>query len=132
MAQPTLDERFAGGPPSRSRAGRRTWLNADERRFILWGLKERWAAVRIAKALAVSEPTVRRFRRRYRDEPLILLELGLYEMVGKAADQEYRCLVCAERIVGRRDMERHILEHYVDPVIVDQALPPRSGPSRDR
>ena len=132
MAQPTLDERFADGPPARGADGRRTWLNADERRFILWGLKERWAAVRIAEAIGVSEPTVRRFRRRYRDEPLTLLELGLSEMVGKAKDREYRCLVCSERVVERRSVERHILSHYVDPAIVDEVLPPRSRGSGDR
>ena len=52
------------------------------------------------------------------DEPALLLELGLFEMVGKAKDKEYRCLVCIERMVGRRRAEHHVLLHYVDRAII--------------
>lgn len=128
MPQPTLDERFASGPPSREPEQRRTWLNADERRFILWAMKEKWAAARIARSLGTSEPTIRRFRRKFMDEPQLLLELGLFEMLGKVKDEEHRCLVCSERMVGRERVERHTLLHYVDRRIVNGFLGRRGRP----
>ena len=124
MPQSTLDERFKDGPPSRGAEERRRWLTAEERRFVLWGFKEKWPATRIGGAIGVSEATVRRFRRQYFLEPNLLLELGLQEMVGKAREQEYRCLICSERILTRLETERHVLRHYLDQVIVDRALPP--------
>ena len=42
MPQPTLDERFQGSYPSRAADEYHAWLNAEEQRFILWGLKEKW------------------------------------------------------------------------------------------
>ena len=65
MAQPTLEERFKEGPPTRSPENRLAWLSAEEQRFILWGLREQWSAARIGRAMGVHEATVRRFRARF-------------------------------------------------------------------
>ena len=65
MPKPTLDESFAQDLPSRRPDQQHSWLNAGERRFILWGLKERWPATRIAIQLGVNEATVRKFRQNY-------------------------------------------------------------------
>ena len=113
MVQLTLDERYRGNPPTRGAKDRHGWMNADEHRFILWGLKEDWSAARIGRALGVNEATVRRFRARFAKDPELLLQLGLYEMVGRARDDEYRCLVCGEQAVGRTQMEQHVLRHFV-------------------
>ena len=126
MAQPTLDERFHDGPPRRGPNETHNWLTAEERRFILWGLKERWPAVRMGRALGVNEATVRRFRRGFWAEPILLLELGLLAMVGKARGEEYRCLVCGDHVVTRSAAERHVLAHYVDESVVEEALKERS------
>ena len=123
MPQPTLDERFRDKPHTRAPEDRRAWLGAEEHRFILWGLKERWSAARIGRALGVNEATVRRLRKRFWDEPRLLLELGLYEMWGRTREDQYRCLVCADRVTGRVKVERHVLHHYLDEVVVDEALP---------
>ena len=69
MAKPTLDQLFGEGYPTRAPAQNHNWLTAQERRFILWGQKERWPATEIGSALGVNEATVRRFRSRYWDEP---------------------------------------------------------------
>ncbi len=114
MPQPTFDERFREKYPTRSFDDRHGWLNAEEQRFILWGLKERWSAARIGRALGVNEATVRRFRNRCWDQPGLLLELGLYEMVGHPNEAQFRCLVCADRIVTRIAAQRHVLSHYLE------------------
>ena len=123
MPQPILDERFRQGAPRRAPEEEHSWLTAEERRFILWALRERWPATRTGQAIGVSEITVRRFRRKFWDDPALLLELGLYEMTGKAREQEYRCLICNERVITRLETERHVLRHYLDEVIVDDAIP---------
>ena len=89
-------------------------MTSEERRFVMWGLSEGWSAARIGWALGVNEATVRRFRHRFLKEPNLLLGLGLFEMVGSAYDDEYRCLVCSESVVARRTIERHVLAHFVD------------------
>ena len=123
MPKPTLDQMFREGRPLRDSVQRHNWLTAQERRFILWGLKERWPAVGIADALGVNEATVRRFRKRYWEAPGLILELDLYEMVGRARDEEYRCLVCEERVITQRDMQRHVLGHFLESAAVDGFLP---------
>lgn len=129
MPRPTLDQSFPEGRPVRSAAQHHSWLTAQERRFILWGLKERWPAARIASEIKVNEATVRRFRQRFWTEPGLILELGLYEMVGRAKDQEYRCLVCEERVVSSRQAQRHVLAHFIDQDALDHHLPAVDGDS---
>jgi len=124
MPKLTLDQLFRDGRPTRSLAQHHSWLTAPERRFILWGLKERWPAARIAAELRVNEATVRRFRNRYWDQPELILELDLFEMVGRAKDEEYKCLVCEERVITQRDMQRHVLSHFLEQDTVDGFLPP--------
>ena len=123
MPQPTLDERFREGAPTRSAQDVHAWLNAEEERFIVWALKERWSAARIGRALGVNEATVRRFRRRFWQEPRLLLELGLYEMGGRTKEDVFRCLICGDRVRKRREVERHILRHYLDEQTVEGAIP---------
>ena len=123
MSKPTLDQLFGAGYPNRVPAQHHTWLTAQERRFILWGQKERWPATRIASALGVNEATVRRFRSRYWTEPGLILELDLCDMVGRAKDEEFRCLVCEERVLTQREMQRHILGHFLDEQQVNEFLP---------
>ena len=123
MPKPTLDQLFRDGRAPRDSAQYHNWLTAQDRRFILWGIKERWPAVRIADALSVNEATVRRFRKRYWDDPSLILELDLCEMMGRAKDEEYRCLVCEERVITQRGVQRHVLEHFLEEQWVNEFLP---------
>lgn len=118
-----MDQLFKEEGPTLSPDQHHSWLTSLERRFILWGLKERWPATRIAVELGVNEATVRRFRNRYWDEPKLILELDLYEMVGRAKDEEYKCLVCEERVVTQLEMQRHVLVHFLEQDTVDGFLP---------
>ena len=123
MARPTLDERFEKGPPTRNEGAGQRWLTKEEQRFILWGLKEGWAATRIGTALGVHEASVRRFRKKYWRDPEALLDLELIEMTVRSDNNEFRCLVCGDRVLTRREAERHLVGHYVDKHIVDAVLP---------
>ena len=114
MAEPTLNERFRGNPPKRGPKDNHAWLGAEEQRFILWGLKESCSAARIGRALGVNEVTVRRFRNKFWARPELLLELGLFEMVGKATNDDYKCLICGDRVIQRSAIEGHVKKHYVD------------------
>jgi len=109
MPRPTLDDSFRSGPPRRSPEEYHGWMAAEECRFILWGLKERWSAARIGRALGVNEATVRRFRRSFWGEPERLLELSLFETVGRAKNQEFKCLVYEEKVETKSKTERHVL-----------------------
>lgn len=133
MAHRVLDERFKGGPPTRGPEDRHAWLTAEEKRFALWALRGQWSAARIGRALGVNEATVRRFRRGFWDHPKDLLELDLFEMVGRASNDEFRCLVCVERVVGRREVERHVVGHFVEESVLNAVLPrPRRRKSQDK
>ena len=124
MVQPTLDERFRGSPPTRGKQDRRGWVTDDERRFMLWGLKERWPAAKIGRALGVNEATVRRFKRQISDDPLAVLDLGLFETTGTSPDAgSYHCLICGNAMRGRDRIERHVLGHFFRKDVVDAALP---------
>ena len=123
MPKPTLDQLFGEGYPTRATAQNHSWLTAQERRFIPWGQKERWPATRIASVLDINEATVRRFRSRYWEEPGLILELDLYEMVGRAKEDEFRCLVCEQKVVTEREIRRHILGHFLDGQQVNEFLP---------
>ena len=122
MPLPLLDDRYRHKKPTRSPEDRHARLTSDEHRFILWALRERWSAARIGRTLGVSGITVRRFRSQFWQDPLMLLELGLYEMVGGPDKGEYRCLVCGDRVKGRRKMEGHVLSHFVEKEYVQAAL----------
>ncbi|MDA0988813.1 MAG: helix-turn-helix domain containing protein [Chloroflexi bacterium] len=123
MPQQTLGDIFRKGSPVRGPEERHAWLTAEERRFILWAFRQRWSAARIGRALGVNEATVRRFRHQYLEAPLLLLDLDLFEMVGSARNEEYKCLVCGDRVVERREVERHVVGHYVEESVIDQELP---------
>ena len=122
MPQQMLSERFRDRVPKRSSEDRHAWLNAEEQRFILWALRDRWSAARVGRALSVNAATVRRFRMKYWEDPELLLDLGLYEMAGRSVENLFRCLACGDRVKGRRDMDNHILSHFLDPEVVDDTM----------
>ncbi len=131
MPRPTLDDSFRTGPPRRSPEEYHGWMTAEECRFILWGLKERWLAARISRALGVNEATVRRFRRSFWGEPERLLELSLFEMVGCAKNQEFKCLVCEEKVETKSKTERHVLSHFLEEAAVAYAMERREEAAKE-
>ena len=90
----------------------------------MWGVKEGWTAVKIGRALGVNEATIRRARSRLWQNPHLLLQLDLFEAIGRVTDEEYRCLVCGDQVIGRRVVQQHILRHFLDESTVQAALPP--------
>ena len=53
---------------------------------------------------------------------MLLLELGLFEMVSAPAKDEYRCLVCGDRMKSRKSVERHVLGHYLEEPLIESVL----------
>jgi len=131
MPRPTLDDSFRSGPPRRSPEEYHGWMTAEECRFILWGLKEGWSAARIGRALGVNEATVRRYRRSFWGEPERLLELSLFEMVGRAKNQEFKCLVCEEKVETKSKTERHVLSHFLEEAAVKYAMESREEAAKE-
>ena len=59
FALPTIEERHAKRPPTRSEQDRRSRLSAEERGYILFRLLRSVSPARIARELGVSGSTVR-------------------------------------------------------------------------
>ena len=66
---------------------------------------------------------MRRFRNEYWQNPRLILELDLCEIVGRAKDEEFRCLVCERWVITERETQRHILGHFIDEQQVNGFLP---------
>ncbi len=43
-------------------------------------------------------------------------------MVGRAKDQEFKCLVCEEKIETKSKTERHVLSHFLEEAAVKYAM----------
>ena len=91
----------------------RRWMNAEEKRFVLWGFKEEWSSSRIAQALGVNEATVRRFRAKFVKAPNTLFDLNVGETIENPTGVAFRCLVCAATIEGLDDFDRHVIAHFL-------------------
>ena len=85
-------------------------------------MKEGWSTTRIGRALGVNEPAVRRSRRRFWRNPERLLELGLFEMVGRAKDQEFKRLVCEEKVESKSKIQRPVYSHFLEEFAVEYAV----------
>ncbi len=59
------------------------------------------------------------------DHPERLLELSLFEMVGRAKDQEFKCLVCEEKVGTKSKTEQHVLSHFLEGSAVEYAMESR-------
>ena len=99
----------------------RRWMNAEEKRFVLWGLKEEWSSSRIAQTLGVNEATVRRFRAKFVKAPNTLFDLNVGETLENSSGAAFRCLVCAATVDGLDELDRHVLAHFLDGVDLESA-----------
>lgn len=131
MPQQTLDERFLGGAPTRGPGELRRWMNAEEKRFVLWGLKEEWSSARIAEALRVNEATVRRFRARFAKAPNAVFDLNVSETVDSPNGQLFRCLVCADSVDKANEVDRHVLAHFLAGSDLESAVAVQSALQRE-
>ena len=59
---------------------------------------------------------------RYWGEPHLLLDLQLSEMAGRSVEDLFRCLVCGDRVKGRKNMDIHLLAHFLDPEVVEHTM----------
>jgi hypothetical protein len=71
----------------------------------------------------VNEATVRWFCAKFTKDPSVLLQLGLFEVISRAKNDEYRCLVCGDQIIGRLEVNQHVLHHFLEEPAVPGSLP---------
>ena len=55
-------------------------------------------------------------------DPERLLELGLFEMVGRAKDQEFKRLVCEEKVESKSKIQRPVFSHFLEESAVEYAM----------
>ena len=120
MPRLLLDDRYRDNPPARIQDDAHAWLNGDDHRFILRALRDRSSAAEIGRAPALR---LCAGGDRFWREPKLLPELDFLGMVASAEKDEYRRLVCRDRVKVRLQIERHILSHFVDQDVVDAVLP---------
>lgn len=119
---PTIEERYAKGPPTRDAADRRSRLSSEEREYILFRSLRGLSAARIARELGVGAATVRDARRDIARCPSLLLGLRLFELAkisnGKSSRRSWwKCLLCgAVDTGGRRRALQHLLDTVYPPI----------------
>ena len=113
MVGKTLDERFREGPPSRGEDSSRARMGIEEKRFVLWGLKEGWSYSDIAAVLGVYTETVGQFRDQLLKDPNTLSALAVLELDKEGTGGTvFQCLVCAARLNSRSLVDRHAFAHF--------------------
>ena len=59
-----------------------------------------------------------------------MLELSLFEMVGRPKIQEFKCLVCEEKVETKSNPERHVFSHFLEVSAVAYAMEGREEEAR--
>ena len=132
MPRKTLDELFRAGPPRRNSDDSREELNAEEKQFVLWGLKEEWELSRIAEAIGVDESAVLGFRADLVSEPDVLLTLDVVEPIEDQGVTMFRCVVCTVHLNSPDQIDRHALAHFLKDSDLDSAIAARQRSNRHR
>ncbi len=52
-------------------------------------------------------------------------------MVGRAKDQEFKCLVCEEKVETKSKTERHVLSHFLEVSAVEYAMEGREDAAEE-
>lgn len=131
MASKTLDERFRDGPPSRGAGSSRARMGVEEKRFVLWGLKEGWNSSDIAAVLGVYTETVGQFRDQLLKDPDILSALAVSELAEEETGAAvFQCLVCAANMNSRALVDRHMFAHFFKGADLDTSAVPRGRSAR--
>lgn len=131
MVGKTLDEQFRDGPPSRGAGSSRAHMGAEEKRFVLWGLKEGWNSSDIAAVLGVYTETVGQFRDQLLKDPSLLSALAVSELVEEETGSAvFQCLVCAANLNSRALVERHMFTHFFKGSAPGASAAPRGRSAR--
>ncbi len=125
MPQKTLDELFQSGPPRRDPDESGNEMNAVEKQYVLWGLKEEWEPSRIAMELGVEEVTVRQLRTDFVRNPDELFALDVVEPIEDQGVTMFRCAVCTVHLNSPDQIDRHVLAHFLKDADLDSAIQAR-------
>ena len=118
FTMPTIEARYANGPPTRGAQDLGSRLSSEEHEYILMRLRRGVSPPRIARELAVGASTVRDARRDIGRCPSLLLGLRLFELAKVPGAKEsrrswWKCLLCGTIDTGGR---QRALQHMLDDV----------------
>ncbi len=83
-------------------------LSSEDKLLILWGTSRDWTIRHIAQALPASATTVKSYRQRIFDDPLLVFELPVLR---QTAGKKQQCQLCGEERPSRVRAMRHVLAH---------------------
>ncbi|MBM3933191.1 MAG: hypothetical protein FJ319_02645 [SAR202 cluster bacterium] len=114
MPQPTLDEQFSDGIPSRGYRSPQQFMSAKEQRYVLYGLLKGWTVTKIGRSIGVSDLVVRQIRARVTRTPETLLDLGICEALLLTTGPAFRCLVCGSMLTSEEEVRSHVPAHFME------------------
>ncbi len=83
-------------------------LSAEDKLLILWGISREWTIRQTAHTLPASPTTVKSYRQRISEDPLLVFELPLLK---QASGKKQQCQLCGEERPSRARAMRHVLAH---------------------
>ena len=83
-------------------------LSSEDKLLILWGTSRDWTIRHIAQALPASPTTVKTYRQRIFEDPLLVFELPVLR---QASGKKQQCQLCGEERPSRVRAMRHVLAH---------------------
>ena len=118
---PTIEERYAKGPPTRGAQDQRTRLTSEELEYIVFRMYRGVSPPRIARELGVGASTVRDVRWDFGRCQSLLLRIRVFELAkapdGKSAGRSWwKCLLCGAVDTGG---PKRALRHVLDDVYPD-------------
>ena len=122
FTMPTIEARYANGPPTRGAQDLGSRLSSEEHEYILMRLRRGVSPPRIARELGLGSSTVRDARRDIGRCPSLLLGLRLFELAKVPGAKEsrrswWKCLLCGTIDTGGRQRSAGAGHDYVITVV---------------
>ncbi len=85
-------------------------LSVDDKLAILWGMYREYSNRHISRLLPCGIDTVRSYKGKVYDDPLLAFELPVYIQQG---NKRFRCGFCGSIKPNKATIMRHVLSHIV-------------------
>ena len=85
-------------------------LSVDDKLIILWGLYREYSNRHISKLLPCGIDTVRTYKSKVYEDPLLIFDLPVYIQQG---NKKFRCGFCGSIKPNKSTIMRHVLSHIV-------------------
>ena len=85
-------------------------LDVDDKLLIVFGVSRGWTIKKIALSLPASQTTVKSYRAKIFDDPVLVFDLAVLLETGPKA---FQCSLCGESRGSRAKGMRHVLAHIL-------------------